>query len=252
MKILIVEDEQNAAKRLIGLIQKNINNADIITVLDSIETSINWFKANTHPNLIFLDIQLSDGLCFNIFKQIEVNSPIIFTTAYDEFSLKAFELNSIDYLLKPINEEKLKLALKKYNKLSTEYSNKINSKEILKLLSAKKPSKTRFLVNKGNSLQIVDINDIAYFYSKDKNVIIATNNNNEYLIKDSLENVENDIEQGLMFRINRQLLISIKSIDKIHNYFNYKLKIELKPQTKFDAVVSRSKVSNFKHWIAKG
>ena len=254
MKILIIEDEENAAKRLIKLINNSIDNAEILAVLDSVEESIKWFNNNTHPELIFLDIQLSDGLSFNIFKQVNINTSIIFTTAFDEYTLKAFELNSIDYLLKPINEDKLSKSLIKYNTLKEQFSNtsNIDSAKLIEILTTKKSFKTRFLVNKGDSLEIVDINNIAYFYSQDKYVNIVTKNNKNYLINDSLEKIEQDIEPELMYRINRQFLISVESIEKIHNHFNYKLKLDLNPKPELDAIVSRTKVSSFKGWVSRG
>ena len=252
MKILIIEDEENAAKRLIKLINNNLDNAEILAVLDSVEESVRWLENNTHPELIFLDIQLSDGLSFNIFKKVKVDSSIIFTTAYDEYTLKAFEVNSIDYLLKPINENKLSNSLKKHQTLKEKFSSAspIDSAKLIEILTAKKSYKTRFLVNKGNSLEVVDINNIAYFFSQDKYVTIITNDNKNYLIKDSLEKVEQDIEPELMYRINRQFLISVKSIDKIHHHFNYKLKIDLKPKSELEAIVSRTKVNDFKKWVS--
>lgn len=254
MNILIIEDEENAARRLRTLIQENLDDAHIIAIIDSVEDSIKWFKNNTHPDLTFLDIQLSDGLSFNIFKQVVVNSPIIFTTAYDKYALDAFEVNSIDYLLKPINEKKLKRSLDKYQKNKKVYSNStnFNSVQLLKLINLKKDSKSRFLVKKGNCLVIIDINDISYFYSKDKSVHIVTFSNSIYPIKDTLDKIENDVEEKKMFRANRQVLISAKSIRKIHNHFNYKLKLELIPKPEFEVIVSRTKVTDFKEWISMG
>ena len=253
MKILIIEDELKAALRLEKLIKKNINDAKIIAILNSIEESIKWLENNKHPDLIFLDIQLSDGLSFAIFEQIEINIPVIFTTAYNEYSLKAFELNSVDYLLKPINEKKLVKSIKKYEKLKSGFVNNeyFNSKQLLDILKSKNEWRTKFLVNKGDSLIVIDIKDIAYFYAKDKYVSIVTFDNKKHLINSSLEKLEKEIETGIMYRANRQVLLSSKAIAKIHNYFNYKLKLELIPKADFDVIISRKKVADFKTWITR-
>lgn len=253
MNILIIEDEEKAGLRLQKLIENNLTDVNILTILDSVERSVKWFKSNPSPDLIFLDIQLSDGLSFNIFKEIEIKAPIIFTTAYDEYALEAFKVNSIDYLLKPISESKLKLSLDKYQTIKTQFSENsgINSAQLIELLSGQNNSKKRFLVNKGHSLIAVEIKDIAYFYAKDKKVYIVTFDNNTYEIKDTLDKIENDIGKNTMYRANRQMLLSAKSISKIHNYFNYKLKLDLLPSASFDTIVSRTKVSQFKEWISK-
>ena len=253
MNILIIEDEEKAALRLQKLIKNNLIDVNILAILDSVEESIKWFKSNPPPDIIFLDIQLSDGLSFNIFKEIEITAPIIFTTAYDEYALEAFKVNSIDYLLKPINESKLELSLKKYQTFKTSFTEKpsINSELLLELLSEQKKTKKRFLVNKGHSIITVEIKNIAYFYAKDKKVYIITFDNNSYEIKDTLDKLENDIEKNIMYRANRQVLLSTKSINKIHNFFNYKLKLELSPSSNLDIIISRSKVSLFKKWLSE-
>jgi len=255
MNTLIIEDEQLAANRLIKLIKAIDGNVNIIDVIDSVELSIEWFQKNKHPDLIFLDIQLSDGLSFNIFKKVEVNSPVIFTTAFDEFALKAFELNSVDYLLKPIDEFKLAQSIKKYKKVRSGFTkNEINfdAKKLLEALQKSEPEyKTRFLVNKGSSLIVVDIENIAYFFTEDKLVFITTNDNKKYSINTTLDKLEKELEPRKFYRANRQYLISVKSIKEIHNYFNYKLKLELNPKpVSEDIIISKSKVSDFKGWIS--
>lgn len=256
MNVLIIEDEELAAKRLEKLILTVDNNINIITTLESIEESVEWFKNNKHPDLIFLDIQLSDGLSFNIFKLIEVNSPVIFTTAYDEYALKAFEINSIDYLLKPIDIEKLNLSIDKYHKLKDNYSNKNINIDINKIIADltidKKTYKSRFLINKADSLLIVKTNDIAYFYSEQKATFIITKDKQRHIISDSLDNINKSLDPLLFFRINRQFIVSINSIAKINNYFNYKLKLELMPKSMSEeTVISKANVKGFKEWIGR-
>ena len=255
LKILIIEDEENAAKRLISLIKKIDENITVLSIIDSVEDAIKWFENNKNADLVFLDIQLSDGLSFNIFEKVEVNTPIIFTTAYDEFALKAFELNSIDYLLKPIDNEKLKQSIIKFKKISKNHTkNELNfdAQKLLEALkSQKKKTKTRFLVNKRDNLIVIDINEIAYFYTEDKAVFIVTLDSNKYLINNTLDNLEKEIEENLFYRINRQFFVSVKSILKITNHFNYKLKLELQPKIlNTEIIISKSKTKDFKNWLS--
>jgi len=253
MNILIVEDEKLAANRLISLIKELEKDAIIIDTLNSVEKAIVWFKSNDPPDLIFLDIQLSDGLCFNIFKEIKVNSPVIFTTAYDEYALKAFEINSVDYLLKPIKTEKLGQALEKYNLLRNSFSSAQLNFDAQKLIESIQNSTpkytTRFLVNKGNSLLIVEINDIAWFHAEDKMVFLTTFDNKKYPINNTLDKLEKLIEPKMFFRTGRQFLVSPRAINKIHNYFNYRLKIDLQPSPEIEVIVSKAKVLEFKEWL---
>ncbi len=255
MNILIVEDEKLAAQLLVSLLKEVEQNIKILDTLDSVERTISWFKNNDPPDLIFLDIQLSDGLCFNIFKQIEIHSPVIFTTAYDEYALKAFEVNSVDYLLKPVKIEKLRLALEKYKKLKYSFSSShfdFDPQKLINILQQTKAEYTsRFLVNKGNSLVIVDINDIAYFYAEDKMVFITTYDEKIYPINNTLDKLEKSVDPKEFFRAARQFIVSAKAIKKIHNYFNYKLKLNLMPLPKTDVIVSKARVGEFKEWLSR-
>lgn len=255
MNILIIEDEKRAAIRLQKLITKLDQNANVLAILDSIENSVKWLKKNYHPDLIFLDIQLSDGLSFEIFKQVEVNSFVIFTTAYNDYALKAFEINSIDYLLKPIDNEKLKLSLDKYYNLVNNFPGN-NNESLNKIFSSlslsPKSFKKRFLVNLVDSLKVISVENIAYFYSEEKVTFIITKENKKFMINDSLDYIMNNTDPSLFFRINRQLIVSVNSISKINNYFNYKLKLELFPNNdKVNTVVSKSKVNDFKNWLSR-
>ena len=255
MDILVIEDEKLAAHRLISLINETEKDAKIITTIDSVENAIAWFKSNDPPDLIFLDIQLSDGLCFNIFKETEVSSPIIFTTAYDEYALKAFEINSIDYLLKPIKLEKLQQAIGKYKNLKNTFSpSQLNfdaQKLIETIQGSKKEYTSRFLVNKGDSLLLIDVDDIAFFHAEDKMVFISTFDNKKFLINNTLDKLEKSLEPKMFFRTARQFLVTARAIHKIHNYFNYKLKLELQPTPEADVIVSKARVSDFKEWLTK-
>ncbi|MEZ4906858.1 MAG: LytTR family DNA-binding domain-containing protein [Saprospiraceae bacterium] len=254
MKVLIIEDENRAAQRLEKLILEIDSDIEVLAIFDSVEDSITWFKNNEAPQLIFLDIHLSDGLSFNIFNSVQVNCPIIFTTAYDEYALRAFDLNSIDYLLKPIDKTKLQRAIDKYKKFASPHINQEVNTDILSLLNSmesKKPFyRSSFLINKNDSFHIINITQISYFYSEDKLTFIKTNEDKRYIIDESLDNLMDSLDPTKFFRINRQVIISINSIKSINNYFNYKLKLELFPHTEgLNTVISRSKVSEFKEWV---
>jgi len=254
MKVLIIEDEKRAAQRLVNLIEETDKNIVVLDILESIEESVNWLTANTQPDLIFLDIHLSDGLSFSIFNKVNISSPIVFTTAYDEYSLKAFDLNSIDYLLKPIDKTKLERSLTKWKNFHRSRDNQNNDlKTLLETITAKnKIFKTRFLISKADSFVIVPTEEIAYFYSEEKLSFIKTHNNMRHMLDESLDTIYDSLDPSRFFRINRQIIISINSIKAIHNYFNYKLKLDITPPTEnLNTVISRLKVSEFKEWVGK-
>lgn len=254
MQVLIIEDEKRAAQRLVNLIAETDNTIKILDILQSVEESVNWFSENKQPDLIFLDIHLSDGLSFNIFNKVDILSPIIFTTAYDEYSLKAFELNSIDYLLKPIDKVKLERSLTKWKNFNRSSEGQNQELKILleTIKSKNKIYKARFLISKADSLVIVPTDDIAYFYSEEKLSFLKTHNNARHVLDESLDTISTSIDPEKFFRINRQMIISINSIKSIHNYFNYKLKLDIIPHTEdLNTVISRLKVSEFKEWVGK-
>lgn len=254
MKVLIIEDEKRAAQRLVNLIEETDKNIVVLDILESIEESVNWLTANTQPDLIFLDIHLSDGLSFSIFNKVNISSPIVFTTAYDEYSLKAFDLNSIDYLLKPIDKTKLERSLTKWKNFHRSTVNQNNDlKTLLETIKSKnKIFKTRFLISKADSFLIVPTDEIAYFYSEEKLSFIKTHNNMRHMLDESLDTIYDSLDPSIFFRINRQIIISINSIKAIHNYFNYKLKLDITPPTEnLNTVISRLKVSEFKEWVGK-
>ncbi len=254
MKVLIIEDEKRAAQRLVNLIEETDKNIVVLDILESIEESVNWLTANTQPDLIFLDIHLSDGLSFSIFNKVNISSPIVFTTAYDEYSLKAFDLNSIDYLLKPIDKTKLERSLTKWKNFHRSTVNQNNDlKTLLETIKSKnKIYKTRFLISKADSFVIVPTEEIAYFYSEEKLSFIKTHNNMRYMLDESLDTIYDSLDPSKFFRINRQIIISINSIKAIHNYFNYKLKLDItSPTENLNTVISRLKVSEFKDWVGK-
>jgi two-component system, LytTR family, response regulator LytT len=256
IKALVIEDEDLAANRLINLLQQIEPDIDIAGPIDSVEQTILYLQKNQQPDLLFLDIQLADGKSFSIFDQVKVNVPIIFTTAYDEYAIRAFELNSIDYLLKPVSLEKLRAALDKFKKISAYYQHdnfngQLNSLLQSIKLQAEPTYKTRFLVNKGDVLLPITVDETAYFYAEDKAVFLVTAENKKYLINFSLEELEDKLDPKLFFRVNRQFICSIKAIFKAHNYFNYRLKLALQPEPGTEVIVSKSKTSEFKAWMER-
>ncbi|MFC2086195.1 LytR/AlgR family response regulator transcription factor [Bacteroidota bacterium] len=253
MRILIIEDEEAASGRLIKLLAKIDKDYEIIGILESIKSSVKWFKENKTPDLVFLDIQLADGLSFNIFSEVEVESPIIFTTAYDQYAINAFQLNSVDYLLKPINVEALESSLQKLEKMKEVFTPQVLSNQFKQLLadvsSGKKPYKSRFLINKGDVLLPITTNEIAYFYTEEKVVFLITSEGKRHIINFTLDNLEKQLNPLEFFRANRQFILSNNSIKQIHNYFNYKLKVEVQPEPEMDIIISRIRVNDFKNWL---
>ena len=253
MKALIIEDELHAAQRLINLLNETGREIEIVGTLDSIETSIKWLKENPDPDVIFLDIQLADGLSFAIFDQVEVKSPVIFATAYDEYAIKAFEINSIDYLLKPIKLERLEASLEKLAKLRPTLSTDQITAQLQNMIvdyhERNKTYRSRFLVNKADSMIPIATEDIAYLYTEDKVVFLITRDNRRFMINYSLDQLEKQLNPVSFFRVNRQFIVAMRSIHKIHNYFNYKLKVELTPVSEHEVIVSRQKVAEFKEWL---
>lgn len=254
MKILIVEDEEPAAGRLVQLLKEIEPGAEIHGPIDTITGTIRHLKAQADYDLILLDIQLADGKSFTIFEEFDMITPVIFTTAYDEYALKAFELNSIDYLLKPLNSEKLRSSLEKFKKLKDYYGNgnpnHLIYEMINKLKSTEKSGyKDRFLISKGDTLVPVKVKEIACFFAEDKEVLMLTNNNNRYIVPHSIEELAAKLDPRLFFRVNRQFIVSGDAIRKIHNYFNFKLKIELSPNPGMEVIVSRARSSAFKAWM---
>ncbi len=251
MKVLIIEDEAPAYRRLSTLLQTNHPDFEIIEVLDSISDSLKWLRNHNSPDLIFSDIQLADGLSFEIYKQTEVLCPIIFTTAYDEYMLEAFKTNGIDYLLKPIEKEHLNQSIEKFKLLkSYKQSSKDNLLDLINRLENKgKKYKTRFLVRLGTKLLPVQVGDIAYFYSSQGSTDMILNSGKTLIIDQTLDELQNLLDPSHFFRLNRQFLAHISSISSIHQYFKGKLKIQLHPSTSEIVTVSKEKARLFKKWV---
>lgn len=253
MNILIIEDEIFAQEELKRLLKKAQSPINIIAAIDSIEESIKWLKDNTPPDLIFMDIQLSDGLSFEIFNKVKITSPVIFTTAYDEYAIRAFKVNSIDYLLKPIDEEALLSSLEKYEQLRSEFSKKTTTIEVNQLAELlnfqTKKYKNRFVSRIGDKLHHILVGDIAYFQADDKIVFLITCKNEKFIIDNNLEELESILDPEVFFRINRSYIVKIDAIKDVQKYFNSRLIIELKPKPTGEVLVSREKAAVFKTWL---
>ena len=251
MKAVIIEDEKLAAERLEGLIKEIDSSWEIIAKLPSVEQSIKWFK-NNKADLIFLDIQLEDGLSFSIFEKIKINTPIIFTTAYDEYAIRAFKLNSIDYLLKPIKKSELTESLQKYNNFKAPLL--MDYKEIFESLLKKEINyKKRFLIQFGQKIKKVDTDEIAYFYAMEKSVFLMTFQKSSYPIDYSLDKLMEIIDPEQYFRINRKLIVNIKSIKNMIPFSRSRIKLVLEPTEvkEIEALVSIERSADFKKWMDK-
>ncbi|SFF40917.1 LytR/AlgR family response regulator transcription factor [Flavobacterium xueshanense] len=254
MTTIIIEDEKPAARLLQRKLEKL--NLKVGVMLHSVEEALDWFSKNEHPDLIFLDIQLSDGLSFEIFEKVEIKSAVIFTTAYDEYALRAFKLNSIDYLLKPIDEDDLEIAVAKFKSLLPKQeiqpqSIGIDFEQIKKMLTNpfEKNYKKRFTVKIGQHLKVISIEEIECFFSENKGTYIHTFDNRNYLIECTLELLEQELDPGDFFRISRKFIIPLKAIKEIVLYSNSRLKVILPSFKEEEVIVSREKVSDFKTWI---
>lgn len=247
MNVLIVEDEINACEYLSTLLNKLRPNYTIVDHLDSVQDTINWLQNNKHPDLILLDIQLSDGISFELFNHIEVRSPIIFTTAYDQFALQAFKVNSIDYLLKPINQEELLDAILKLETQQTKGVQTNHANSILQSFSGSK--KNRCLVKKGKHYEFINVDDITFINSDDSLTFLYTYDLKRHVYTKSVQELIAEIDEKSFFQINRKQIININHIEKIHPFLNQRLKIELSVKTDIDFIVSRSRMTDFKEWI---
>ncbi len=250
MNVIIIEDEKPAARRLGRLLSEL--DVEVSTMLHSVEESIMWFQENQHPDLIFLDIQLSDGLSFEIFDVVDVKSAIIFTTAYDEYALQAFKLNSIDYLLKPIDDEELESAVKKYRTLKPETKKlTLDFEDIKKLLvnPLEREYKKRFTAKVGQHLKIINADDVECFYSENKGTYAATSDGRNYLLDITLENLEGELQPETFFRVSRKFYVNINYIKDIISYTNSRLQIKLNSFSEQEIIVSRERVKDFKLWL---
>lgn len=249
LNVLIIEDEAIAADNLEKQLLKIEPGIHILAKIDSIRDAVSWLSQNT-ADLIFLDIHLSDGLCFSIFEQIEIQTPVIFTTAYDQYTLKAFKLYSIDYLLKPIDIKELKQSIEKYK--SFVGNNSRSAIDIQSLLESFKPQKEfqkRFVVNAGQKIKMIKTDEIAWFNGSDQGTFLCTFSNSSYALDFSLDKLENMIDPELFFRINRNYIVNIEAISEMYTLAKSRIKVELKPKPSDETLVSFNRMSGFRKWI---
>jgi DNA-binding LytR/AlgR family response regulator len=248
MRILIVEDEPLAAARLAANISAIKPDAEIVAVCDTVKASVSWLNANVAPDLAFFDIQLGDGLSFEIFDQVEFNQPVIFTTAFENYAIQAFKVNSVDYLLKPVERDELSKALLKYD---TQKSSNLTPHVLKELMSSltQKSYKERFLVKTGAHLKVVKTRDVLYFYSFEKGTYAKCSDGKDYLMDQSLEFIEDSVDPRAFFRINRKFLVSLTCITDVIAYSNSRLKLKITGSINDDFLVAREKVKAFKNWL---
>jgi DNA-binding LytR/AlgR family response regulator len=250
MNIIIIEDEKPAARLLQRKLEKL--GLKVNTMLHSVEESIHWFNDNSHPDLVFLDIQLSDGLSFEIFETIDIKSAIIFTTAYDEYALRAFKLNSIDYLLKPIDEEDLLIAVNKFKSRNSSSPNLSLDFEMIKKMLVNPIDKTfkkRFTIKMGQQLKMIAIEEVECFYSENKGTYLHTFDNRDYLLDTTLEQLETELDPAAFYRVSRKFIIPLKAIKEIQLHSNSRLKVILPTYKDDEVIVARERVNDFKDWL---
>ncbi len=251
-KVLVIEDEKPAADWLCQLIRKVNSEISIVAIIDSVAGAVEWFSQNQAPDLAFMDIQLADGISFGIFEQIKVPCPVIFTTAYEEYAVRAFKVNSVDYLLKPVAFDELEAAMEKFGErnpvvpesppVTLEILDKV--KDMLR-----KQYKTRFAIKVGEHLKSVPVEEILFFYSLEKATYLCTADYKTYLVDYSLDRISEMVDEQRFFRINRKYILSSQSIADIVFYSNSRLKIKLKKADEESIIVSRDKVPAFKEWL---
>src|SRR5215213_11310010 len=259
MKILIVEDEELAVKKLQKTLLSIDRMVEVVGVTDSIKSTVDYLKQNAAPDLILMDIELADGQSFEVFNMVPVKNPVIFITSYDEYALKAFKVNSVDYLLKPVQKEDLQAALEKYRQMKKIYTSDTENSSVsldllVKQLQQKlqtKEFRKRFLVKHGQKLVSVEIDEIAYFFSDGRLNFFKTYDNRKFVVDYTMDELEDMLDPERYFRISRAFYIAVDSVDQIHDYFGNRLILHLKPDSEKEAIVSREKVSDFKNWLGK-
>ena len=249
--ILILEDEQAALHRLIKIIKQTIPEARIVGSEDSIESCVEWFDSHAHPDLIFMDIHLADGLSFEVFKKIDVTAPVVFTTAYDKYAIKAFKVNSIDYLLKPIKQEELEKSFEKFKDWKKNKTTQaIDYDKLFRILKENQDSyQERIVVKYGQKIKTIEIGNTAYFYTAEKVVFLCTFDSHNYPIDYNIDTLESMVNPKNFFRINRQFIINIKAIDQMFSYSKSRVKILLSPPSSIETIVSTDRSGKFKLWL---
>lgn len=253
MRVLIIEDEYHATQYLRKLLHQTVPDLQVLDQLDSVADSVAWLRDNPPPELIFMDIQLADGLSFDIFQQVEVAAPVIFTTAFDQYTLRAFKINSIDYLLKPVEAEELEAALQKFQRYHSATAPPTN--ELARLLSElhlrqEQAYRQRFLIKQGKQFSYLLVRDLAHLYSEDGLTFAIDQKGRRLVLDSTLESISEELDPAEFFRINRAQIVRLQAIGQIHSWFNHRLKLDLQPNpTQLESVVSRDRVKSFKAWL---
>jgi DNA-binding LytR/AlgR family response regulator len=252
MRVVVIEDEIPAANRLIKLLRNMDSAIDIVSRFDSVEPAVKFFQSSPAIDLVFMDIQLADGLSFDIFSKATVTAPVIFTTAFDQYTLKAFKVNSVDYLLKPIDEKELQQAVEKYRQLYSKSENDFSGK-ILKMMQemATVKYKERLLIKRGQQLSYLKTDITAYCYADGKLCYAVDFSNNKYLLETNLSELEEQMQPNKFYRINRSLLVNIDAVKKVHTWLGGRLKLELSITSTAETIVSRDRVNGFKCWLGQ-
>jgi DNA-binding LytR/AlgR family response regulator len=252
MRVIIIEDETPAANRLAKMLLNISDEMKVVKRLDSVESGVRYLKTAKDIDLVFMDIQLADGLSFDIFQHTEVKAPVIFITAFDQYTLKAFKVNSIDYLLKPVDEKELQQAVDKYRQLYNKRENGFSDR-IQKLIQELDIGryKERLLIKRGQQLSYLKTESTAYCYAEGKLCYAVDFSNNKYLLENNLSQLEEQLQPNKFYRINRNLLVNIEAVSKVHTWLGGRLKLELLPPTNADTVVSRERVNGFKEWLGR-
>lgn len=248
MTVLIVEDEQAAVKRMRKLLEEIDPSIRVVGITDTVPATVEWLEDNEWPDLAFFDVQLADGESFAVFERIEVKCPVIFTTAYDEHALKAFKVNALDYLLKPVKKEELEASLQRVRSLRVvrDHTRLTNDQA-----AAPAPIK-RFLIRYGDHFKVVDVGDVAYVHSMEKNTFLRTREGRDLPLDESLDRLEKQLDPQQFFRINRQVIASLRSIKELLAYSKSRVKVRFEPPYESDAVVSSERSAEFKRWLAGG
>lgn len=252
MKVVIVEDEQLAADALASIVKRLRPQSEILATPGSVEETVQWLSLNKEPDLIFCDIHLSDGNSFEIFRQVEVNCPVIFTTAYNQYAIEAFKVNSVDYLLKPIKAEDVAQGLKKYENLQQQHLTQGmgNLQQLLQAQQTRQQqAKSRFLVKHGQAIKAIPVEEVAYFWAEEGVVFLVTQQGKRFIVNYTLDQLEEQLDGSSFFRANRHLIVHINAVQEVRPYFKGRLSLLLQPASEKEVIISSSKASDFKEWL---
>jgi DNA-binding LytR/AlgR family response regulator len=250
MKALLIEDEPYAVQQLKSLLAESAPDVNLIAVLDSIVSSVEWFAAHSPPDLVFMDVHLADGSCFEIFNHININAPVVFITAYDQYALEAFRVNGLDYLLKPLKKKDLERSLERFYEIKSKNSTHLDYERIAREIFQKTGQyQKRLLIRYGQKITIINISDVAYFYAESKDTLICTFDKRHYPADQNLEQLQNILSPEEFFRVNRKFLINSRAITSMTSYSRSRIKLHLDPPFEEDVIVSTDKTPGFKNWL---